>query len=235
MDKTIGSLKGKVMSQTVNESNVVGKDSIMSTLELLLPKIHGWCSIEKADRLVSLILEQKPDLCVEIGVFGGSSLIPQALALKRNGKGMIFGIDPWSKDAALEEMIAPEHREWWAGINLDEIMQHCQDHIRTIGVGQHVSLLRGKAEDVVDQFKDESIDVLHIDGNHSESLAYKDATLWLPKVKPGGHIFFDDIWWAEAAKPGEQPKETTRKAIVFLLDKCERINLVKDCMVLRKN
>ena len=31
---------------------------------------------------MELILKEKPQLCVEIGVFGGSSLIPQALALK---------------------------------------------------------------------------------------------------------------------------------------------------------
>jgi predicted O-methyltransferase YrrM len=208
-------------------------EQLLKEINHWLPKIPGWCSPAKAALMVKVIREYKPQLCIEIGTFAGSSLIPQALALKLNGSGIIYGIDPWRKEDALEEMIGEEHKAWWGKVDLDDMMAHCQHFIRHLGVGAQVHLLRDKAENVVDQFKDGSVDLLHIDGNHSEALAYRDATLWLPKVRPGGHIFFDDIFWAEG-KPGEAPKPTTRKAVMFLLEHCTRLDLIKDCMLMRK-
>ncbi|MBI2810794.1 MAG: class I SAM-dependent methyltransferase [Candidatus Melainabacteria bacterium] len=41
------------------------------------------------------IFELKPERVVEIGVFGGKSLVPMACALRANQKGRIYGIDPW--------------------------------------------------------------------------------------------------------------------------------------------
>lgn len=207
---------------------------LLETIRLVLPTIEGWCTFEKAKLLVEKIIQAKPKVLVEIGVFGGSSLIPQALALKLNNQGMIHGIDPWTKDAALEGMIAPEHKDWWAKVDLDVIYEHCLMQIHNNGVESFVNLHRAKASDVVDQFADGGIDILHIDGNHSEEPAYQDAKLYLPKVKSGGFIFFDDIYWAEAPSAGEAPKQTTRKAILLLLQSCERIGLVNDCMLLQK-
>lgn len=203
---------------------------LLETIKQALPRIHGWCCLEKATKFVELILEHKPELCVEIGVFGGSSLIPQAMALKQNKKGKLIGIDPWANDSALEEMISEENRQWWAKLDLEDIYKHCQDNIAIYGLKDYCSLLRAKSEDVVEQFADESIDLLHIDGNHSEALSFKDATLYLPKVKVGGIIVFDDIWWTEGDN-----NVTTRKAISYLLDSCDRVDLVNnDCLILKK-
>lgn len=199
-------------------------------IENYLPLIQGWCSADKAKKFAEIIVATKPDLCVEIGVFGGSSLIPQALALKQNNKGIIIGIDPWKTEDALEEMIHEDHREWWAKLNIEDVFKHATENLTKFKVANFCKLIRDKAENVVNQFADESIDVLHIDGNHSEVLSYKDATLYLPKVKIGGYIFFDDIWWTEVGN-----HVTTRKAIGHLLNYCERIDLVNnDCMIMRK-
>lgn len=203
---------------------------IIETAIKALPNIHGWCSPEKATKFIEIILEHKPDICVEIGVFGGSSLVPQAMALKENNKGIIYGIDPWANDSALEEMISKEHRDWWEKLNLENIYKHCLDNIAKYNVSGFCNIVKNKSENVVDLFKDNSIDILHIDGNHSEALSYKDATLYFPKVKIGGFIFFDDIWWTEVDN-----KVTTRKAISYLLENCEKIDLVNnDCLILKK-
>jgi hypothetical protein len=207
----------------------MSKEQLLEKISSLLPTIHGWCSIEKATKFIEVILETKPDICVEIGVFGGSSLIPQALTVCENNKGRVFGIDPWSNDAALEEMQVDDHKQWWTDLNLEDIYNHCTDNLKKLGVYKYCTLIRDKAENVVNTFADNSIDVLHIDGNHSEALSYKDASLYLPKVKPGGYIFFDDIWWTE------NQQVTTRKAVVYLLEHCTRIDLVSDCLILKKN
>ena len=64
----------------------------------------------------------------------------------------------------------------------------------------------------VEEFEDESIDILHIDGNHTEDSAYFDAVHWLPKVKQGGYIWFDDVNWS-----------TTNKAVRYMKDYCTLI------------
>lgn len=208
--------------------------SLLERVIALLPKIHGWCSDAKAKFFVEHILAEKPSVCVEIGVFGGSSLIPQAMALAENGMGGIIGIDPWTKDAALESMIAEEHREWWAKVDLEEIYRSCCEHIKALGLSDRVVLKRAKARDVFMEFQDDDIDLLHIDGNHSEDIALQDATLYLPKVRSGGTIVFDDIHWAEGGNV------TVRKALTFLLEHCDRVDLLADrdgnlnCLVMKK-
>jgi predicted O-methyltransferase YrrM len=196
----------------------------------LLPSIHGWCSVEKAEKLMDYIANEKPKIIVEIGVFGGSSLIPQVMATKANGVGMVYGIDPWKSEDALEEMTGKENLAWWSTVNLNDIYKHCREHLKTLDLGKYCKLIRDKSENVVDQFENESIDLLHVDGNHSEVLSYKDVTLYISKVKPGGLIFFDDIWWTEG-----DSTVTTRKALMFLFEHCDKIDLINnDCLVFRK-
>lgn len=205
-------------------------EKLVEKVKNLLPTIHGWCTPEKATKFIELIINTKPDLCVEIGVFGGSSLIPQAMALKENKKGLIYGIDPWKNEAALEEMIHQDHKEWWKNLNLEDVYNHCKSHIKKQKLNDYCILLRDKSENVVNQFADNSIDILHIDGNHSEALSYKDATLYLPKLKMGGYLVFDDIWWTE-----ENNYVTTRKAIIYLLQSCDKIDIINnDCLLLQK-
>ena len=204
--------------------------TLYDNIKSALPQIHGWCCFEKASKFAEYILDRKPDVCVEIGVFGGSSLMPQAMALKENRKGMLYGIDPWTNETCLEEMQNEENKEWWAKLDIESIYKHCAENLKAYQVEDFCKLIRGKSEDVVDQFEDNSVDILHIDGNHSEALSYKDAVLYLPKVKTGGIVFFDDIWWTEVGN-----YVTTRKAITYLLDHCERIDLVNgDCLILQK-
>ncbi len=206
-------------------------ETVIAAANAARPHIQGWCNEEKATALIEAICSRKPELCVEIGVFGGSSLIQQALAIKDNGVGRIEGIDPWSVEAALEEMNDAKNREWWGSdVDLESVYRRCQEAVKKFGVQDVVGLIRDKAENVACKYLDESIDLLHIDGNHSELLSFKDATLYLPKVKPGGLIFFDDVWWTDGHN---QP--TTRKAIVFLQEHCTKLRLVDQCMILQKD
>lgn len=42
-------------------------------------------------------------------------------------------------------------------------------------------------------FMNESIDILHINGNHTEANALADVQMFLPKLKKGGYLWFDDV------------------------------------------
>jgi predicted O-methyltransferase YrrM len=193
-------------------------------------KILGWCDEDKAQKFYNIITESKAKLCVEIGVFGGSSLIPQALAMKYNNGGIVVGIDPWTNDAALEDMETDESKKWWSKIDLDEIYENFIGQLKNYKVDSFCKIYRDKSENVINEFEDESIDVLHIDGNHCEKISYQDSVNYFPKVKKGGYIFFDDIFWTENRK-----NISTEKGLNYLLQYCEKECIVgKDCVVLKK-
>ena len=52
-------------------------------------KLAGWCSREKSLTIARMVLQERPKTCVEIGIFGGRSLVPCAAALRHIGAGEI--------------------------------------------------------------------------------------------------------------------------------------------------
>jgi predicted O-methyltransferase YrrM len=173
--------------------------------------LPGWCPKEKAREMMKLIYEIKPEICVEVGVFGGSSLFPCASALKYIQKGHLYGIDPWKNEACLEgyENNDPNYK-WWNSIDLEKIYRDLKVELKNHQLKPFCTLVRSTADKAISMFSDESIDILHIDGNHTEENAFNDARLFLPKVKKGGYIWFDDINWS-----------STGKAVTFLKEHCE--------------
>lgn len=167
---------------------------------LCLPTVtEGWCSEDKARHMVDLILSTKPLLVVEIGVFGGRSLLVQAIALRHLGQGLAVGVDPWTKSAALAHMQEPEHRAWWEQVDLAQIRNGCMDHITREGLAEWCTIYVGTSA----QFHSllgRQIDVLHIDGNHSDPSSTFDSTHFVPLVRPGGYVWVDDPGWTEGAK-----------------------------------
>lgn len=212
------------MTETETMSEV---DTIVQRAVAALPSIAGWCTPEKAEKLIRYAVDVNPAICVEIGIFGGSSLCPLAMAMKSVG-GIVYGVDPWTTDACLEEMAEPVSREWWGKLDITEIRNGCFDMLRRFKIADSCWLIQAKAEDVAPKFTSE-IGLLHIDGNHSEAVSYKDATAWMPKVALGGTIFFDDVNWHE------QNIACTQKALNHLLNSgCEQIDSVGECVILRK-
>jgi predicted O-methyltransferase YrrM len=51
----------------------------------------------------------------------------------------------------------------------------------------------GLSSDRVNDFKNNSIDCLFIDGDHTKRGVKKDIELYAKKVRPGGSIYFDDV------------------------------------------
>ena len=47
-----------------------------------MEQLTGWCSVSKAFVLIDLIFQTQAQTIVEVGVWGGKSLVPMALALK---------------------------------------------------------------------------------------------------------------------------------------------------------
>lgn len=174
-------------------------ESLKQRVYLSMDQLEGWCPKQKASILINLILMIKPKIVVEIGVFGGKSLVPMAYALKQNGFGKIYGIDPWTNAASVEGMDGV-NKEYWGSVNHIAIMQGLILKIREFGLEKYVKLIRdtsAAASPIPD------IDILHIDGNHSEETSYIDATKWVPLVRKGGLVIFDDTNWSTTKKAVE--------------------------------
>ena len=173
--------------------------------------IAGWCSREKAEKMMDLILETQTTICVEIGVFGGASIYPTALALNYRGAGVVYAIDPWAT-AECTKGYEPDHPNyhWWNQVNLEQVFQGFKHMLNAFSLNPYCHILRMTALEALSTFEDNSIDILHIDGNHTEASALADIQLYFPKVKSGGYIWFDDANWP-----------TTQKGLAFLLNNDE--------------
>lgn len=163
-----------------------------------LPNMPGWCTPKKGQRLAALA--RGANLCVELGVFGGRSLVSIAMALQDQGFGRVDGIDPFTASAALEGTNDPRNDEWWAALDYDAIAREAQLSCYKLGLAPYTKLVRMLSRDVVAFYADSSIDLLHQDSNHSEEISCQEVALWTPKVRRGGYWVFDDTNWPSTQK-----------------------------------
>lgn len=162
-----------------------------------MTKLEGWCSPQKAATLIDLVFKTQAKTIVEIGVFGGKSLIPMAFALKAQGEGIVIGIDPWSAAESTVGEMDEANREWWAKIDHEAIYQGLKGSVKEFKLQKHVRLIKASSAEAE---AIPSIDILHIDGNHSEVTSVFDVLKWVPMVRSGGLIIFDDLDWATTKK-----------------------------------
>src|SRR5215468_10710070 len=102
------------MTTTFTDWPVAGlAEPITGDIQSAIRDLPGWPHPMKEKHLAHLILQLKPQLVVEIGVYGGRSFIPQAMALKHNKSGFIYGIDPWDSEAVKRN--AAENEDWFPG------------------------------------------------------------------------------------------------------------------------
>jgi hypothetical protein len=192
----------------------------------LHPSFLGWCSREKTLTLIDLVLEIKPKVCVDIGVFGGSSLFPVAATLKYLRSGSVFGIDPWDKLESLKSFhpVADEADfRWWANLDHNYVYDSYITSIKRFGLESYCVTMRTTSLKAASSFN--QIDLLHIDGNHSEQGFTSDVQTYLPLVRPGGYILLNDSLW-----------ENAQNAVGLLIEECDVVKLIDsgNCIVFRK-
>jgi len=164
----------------------------------------GWCTPKKAVAMATIIHDIRPRQVVEIGVFGGRSLLPQALALKYLGSGVIFGIEPWSNAIATEVATTAENDEWWRNVDIKGAKKACLSAIIHNDVLDIVKILECRSIDGVPVTGREN-DIIHVDGNHSSTQALADVQMAFEATRQGGYIWLDDVDWPTVAPRFEFP------------------------------
>lgn len=186
-----------------------------------ISKLEGWLTPDRATELYDLVVKEKPDICLEIGVFGGQSLITIAMALRDVGAGIVYGVDPWKTEAAMEGE-NEANREWWSkNVDLHEVHTRTMGAIWRLKLDQWSVIVRAKSQHCPMLFG--MVDLLIIDGNHSEVASLRDATLYLPMVVSGGIVIADDIDWP-----------TTQAMRNFIEDQCDTIKTDGHYAIYRK-
>lgn len=167
-------------------------EQLMEEIRDTIPTLQGWATVEKAQTLAMFVLTMRPRTVVEIGVFGGRSLIPMAMALRHLGStGRVVGIDPWSMDASIVGQEG-ENREWWGKLNHEAIFQGFLTTINKMGLNEVVEIRRMTSDDYEPK---NGISILSIDGNHGPQVL-RDIKRYAPKVAIGGYLILDDLHWS---------------------------------------
>lgn len=207
-----------------------GEDPLLNRFYLSVttpPEVKGWCSQEKTGRLLDLVLETKPKVYVEIGVFEGASLFPVVSALKYLDHGVAVGIDPWDRWEAirkLDPITQAADLKRWGEVDFSSVSQNCVRVFREHGLLERCVFF--KATSIRASVDLGEIDILHLDGNCSERGLLADLICYLPKVVPGGYIILNDAL---------EPKADFAKEI--LLESC-KVQFSTDsgnCLFFKKN
>jgi predicted O-methyltransferase YrrM len=185
-------MDGQALSQDL-------RGEITRIVESVPVDFGGGCSLRKALVLAEVIIRNDLSDVLEIGVYRGRGLFPLAAALRSTGRGTATGVDPWSKDAAVQNeahALAPGVREWALAQPWDQTYEDVVRRRQELDLEAHCRLLRRTAVDAAPLFKSGSLDLVHIDGNHDRPAVQRDVDNYLPKLRPGGFVVMDDVSWA---------------------------------------
>jgi predicted O-methyltransferase YrrM len=170
----------------------------MDTLEFIatryqidLKKASSPIAIPKSrfDDLGNLIKDLKMKVGIEVGIYKGEFT---ACLAKKAPKTKIIGLDSWTVYEGYKDDVKNDlHTAQEAAV------KNTKDY-------PNVELIKGWSDEVVNRFKDGSLDFVFIDANHSYEYVVADIAAWSKKVKKGGlvmgHDYKDDKKHALGAK-----------------------------------
>lgn len=164
--------------------------NLFARIAELTPKLHGWATIEKAFTMAAAILALRPETILEVGVWGGRSCFPMALACKELGRGKVIGVDPWVAVASVQGQ-SGANLQWWGEQPHEVVYRDFLEKRGELGLNEVLSVQRM----ISDSFHPpKRIDFIHLDGNHGPQ-TLRDAERFGPLVPIGGMLFLDDLSW----------------------------------------
>ena len=127
-----------------------------------------------------LIAQLKPAVFVELGTDRGESYFAFCQSVDENRTGTrCFAVDHWRGDSQ-------------SGSYEESTFRTVDAHNRSHYAG-FSTLLRCSFDATLAKFAPESIDLLHIDGHHTEDAVRHDVESWLPKLRSGGILLMHDV------------------------------------------
>jgi len=148
---------------------------------ILFKPIYDAPSAWKGHEIIAnyLISYLNPNIFVELGVHNGFSYFSFCQSVvETKAKTKCFAVDNW---------IGDKH----AGFHETDVFEKVNSHNNSNYL--HFSkLLKMNFDDALNQFKDHSIDLLHIDGLHTYEQVKHDFNTWKPKLSDDAVVLFHD-------------------------------------------
>ncbi len=127
-----------------------------------------------------LVRALRPSLFVELGTYYGESYFAFCQAVAEAAIACTCNaVDTWRGD----QNVGPYG---------EEVFEEVQAHNLSL-YSSFSTLIRESFDDACQRYEPESIDLLHIDGDHSYEAVSHDFRTWLPKLRPGGIALLHDI------------------------------------------
>jgi predicted GH43/DUF377 family glycosyl hydrolase len=193
--------------------NSAGESPGLADREVVWNSINGWSTDSKRRYLESYGASNRLLLAVEIGVWHGRVLahLGALLAELRELDGLerlAVGIDPYEHAEQVQGCTDPAHVDWSVEVDWEQahlmalanVRRHCPRSavLWRMTSKQAASILPAR------------IDLLHIDGCHSEQRSVEDVSLYLPLMSAGGVVILDDVDWSSVSRARQ-----------LLIDRCE--------------
>lgn len=191
-----------------NILNIFKNNSSENVLSEMIKKIHliipqdfgGGCSHKKALLMSLVISEFKLDKTADIGVYKGRSFFPQAIAHQLYSGGVVYGIDPYSSEEAVQNDrpdLQKELDDFVAMTDFQKLYDDVSDIIINYGYSSNSKLIRSTSCNAAVEFKRAEIKfgLVHIDGNHDTKLVMEDVQNYFPLLAEKSFMVLDDISW----------------------------------------
>lgn len=142
---------------------------------------------------------------IDIGVYRGRSLVPQALAHKEHTGGVVYGIDPYDNALVMEKdnaALINQVKKFLKENDFGKIYQDVKKFLKKNELDKHSVLVRKSSFEAVSYFKKNKLSprLIHIDGNHDTDIVVNDALSYSEILGKNGFIVMDDVSWT-SVKP----------------------------------
>ena len=145
--------------------------------------IEGWFTVEQL-MLYQTMIDRSTNgsHIVEVGAWKGRSTSAMGVMIKNSGKNIKFDV--------VDTFLGSEEHQNQESIQKGTLYSEYINNIAP--VEDVVNTIVGDSSNVANFYKDESLDFVFLDGDHSYEGITKDILAWFPKLKPGGILAGDD-------------------------------------------
>src|ERR1700693_2233451 len=192
------------------------RSQIVELLASIPIDFGGGCSASKAYVLASIIRETRTKSSLDIGVYRGRSLLPQALAHRRYTGGIAYGVDPWTKADAVQNdnaALKPSLDHFVDSTDFDAIYREVDERRSAASLEDPCVLLRRTSADAAQEFRNSGLKfgLLHIAGKHKPPAVLRDVVDFAPLLERGAVVVMDDVSWSSVQPACDRLASTMRK------------------------
>lgn len=147
-------------------------------------EVEGWMTEEELRVLREVASALKKPFVVEVGSWKGRSTIALAQAIAPQG-GKFFAVDTWQGTPS-------ERTTYHAEARYRDIYKQFCNNISAAAVDGVVVSCKMTSLEAANLFLGGSVDMVFLDGDHSQEAVTADIEAWWPKLKKGGLMMGHD-------------------------------------------